>query len=101
MKTLSLTVALLTMLAGLAGQAAADPWKDESGHGRWIGRHDDDDRHWRPRRQKREHRYERRAYKEEYREGGCKIEREWSEDEYKEEIKCERGRRPSAYYDLY
>lgn len=25
------------VLSGMAGAALADPWKDESGHGRWRG----------------------------------------------------------------
>lgn len=37
---------------------------------------------------------ERRAFKEEYRRGGCKMERKWDDDEYKEEIKCKRRARP-------
>lgn len=43
----------------------ADPHKDESGHGR-------------------------RAHKEEYRDGHCKVERKWEGNgDYKEERKCE------------
>jgi hypothetical protein len=50
--------------------AAADPWKDESGHGRW--RHGDGE------------------WKEEYRDGDCKIERKWERGgEYKEEVECD------------
>ena len=42
-------------------------------------------------------RHVRRAYKEEYRRGRCKVERKWDDHEYKEEIKCKRGWRRPAY----
>ncbi|WP_425353241.1 hypothetical protein [Sinorhizobium alkalisoli] len=61
---------------------------DESGHGRWSPRYEEH-----PRRFYREHRHQRR--------GNCKIERKWDKDEYKEEIKCKRGRRVPVYYDVY
>jgi hypothetical protein len=61
--------------------AFADPWKDESGQGRWIGRYDYRE-DYRPRRYYAD-RY-RGEYKEEFRRGGCKIERKWEGDEYKE-----------------
>ncbi|PLC55020.1 hypothetical protein CR155_06095 [Pollutimonas nitritireducens] len=49
----------------------ADPWKDESGHGRRDSR----------------------EYKEEYWEGNCKIKREFKKDgEYEEKRKCEAPR---------
>ncbi|MGR4871080.1 hypothetical protein ACIPRI_19710 [Variovorax sp. LARHSF232] len=52
--------------------AAADPYKDESGHG------------------KRKHGH--REYKEEYWDGNCKVERKWEKGgEYKEERKCKGG----------
>jgi hypothetical protein len=98
MKTLGLVTALGITFAGFAGAASADPWKDESGNGNWRG-------HGRGYYALREpgYRYYRkhREYKEEYRRGRCEIERKWDDDEYKEEIKCKRGRRPSVYYDLY
>lgn len=48
----------------------ADPWKDESGHGRGRG-------------------HERREFKEEYWDGNCKVERKLEKNgEYKEERKC-------------
>ncbi len=95
MKTIGIVIAVLATVAGQIGTAAADPWKDESGHGRWLPRYEEH-----PRRYYREHRYQ-RAYKEEYRRGNCKIERKWDKDEYKEEIKCKRGRRAPVYYDVY
>ncbi|WEX76791.1 hypothetical protein PYH37_005131 [Sinorhizobium numidicum] len=99
MKMLGVIIALFMAMTGYAGTAAADPWKDESGHGRWIKRYEGD--YWRPYRYQREYRRERSAYKEEYRQGNCKIERKWDKDEYKEEIKCKRGWRSSAYHYRY
>lgn len=76
------------------GQAVADPWKDESGHGYYSHRYEDRD--WRESRD-----YEERAYKEKYRSGGCEIEREWDDGKYKEEIECDHAPTPSAYIYLY
>ncbi|PST26209.1 hypothetical protein C7U60_04030 [Mesorhizobium plurifarium] len=81
MKIMTIAAATGVAIALSAGNASADPWKDESGHGRWRGYHDGP-------------RYEQGAYKEEYRRGRCKIERKWDDDEYREEIKCKRGARP-------
>jgi hypothetical protein len=96
MKVLGWTAALSLILVGWAGSASADPDKDESGHGRWRGgyvRGYDGPRrgygydYERPRR-------ERRAFKEEYDDGRCKVERKWERNgEYKEERKCRGGRR--------
>lgn len=66
------------MLALLPAAAFADPWKDESGHGRYYerdyGRHDGRDRG---------------EYKEEYWDGACKVERKYKRNgDYKEERKC-------------
>ena len=49
---------LSLLLAATALPAAADPWKDESGKGRWKGEHSCE-------------------YKQEYHSGGCKAERKW------------------------
>jgi hypothetical protein len=58
------------------GPALADPWKDESGKGRWR---DGDRRAYN----------ESREYKQEFYRGPCKIERKWGRNgEYKEETKC-------------
>jgi hypothetical protein len=94
MKVLGWTAALSLILVGSAGSAFADPDKDESGKGRWRGgyerSYDGPGRGYvhgyeRPRR-------ERRAFKEEYDDGRCKVERKWERNgEYKEERKC-RGR---------
>jgi len=55
--------------------AAADPWKDESGHGR---------------KERREY----REFKEEYWDGNCKVKREFKKDgEYKEKRECKPYRR--------
>ncbi|WP_425462819.1 hypothetical protein [Methylibium rhizosphaerae] len=59
--------------------AWADPGKDESGHGRG-----------------------KREYKEEFRDGNCKVERKWEKDgEYKEERKCKDGGRAVAAHPSY
>lgn len=59
--------------------ASADPWKDESGHGK--GR-----------------KHDRREFKEEYWDGHCKVERKLERNgDYKEERKCKEPRR--GYYE--
>ncbi|HEV2611213.1 MAG TPA: hypothetical protein VGU61_13165 [Noviherbaspirillum sp.] len=67
----SIRVLLLPiMLLALPSIALADPWKDESGHGK--GR-----------------KHDRREFKEEYWDGNCKVERKLEKNgEYKEERKC-------------
>jgi hypothetical protein len=58
----------IVLVAGATSPAAADPWKDESGHGRRG-----------------------REWKQEFHDGNCKIERKWEKDGgYKEERKCSR-----------
>jgi hypothetical protein len=65
---------LPAVFATLPLVAAADPWKDESGHGKGRG-------------------HERREYKEEYWDGNCKVERKLEKSgEYKEERKCKEPR---------
>lgn len=99
MKAFHLTLALFVAVSG-AEVAAADPWKDESGHGRWMEHYGRDDEH-REGLFERLRRRERHAYKEEYWEGGCKVERKWDEDGYEEEVKCKHDARPPAYYHGY
>ncbi|CAN7674180.1 hypothetical protein LJR231_005390 [Phyllobacterium sp. LjRoot231] len=100
MRTIGFITALSIALTAGVGMATADPWKDESGNGRWLRTYERGNDEWRGDRYYRERPSKRRAYKEEYRRGGCKIERKWDDDEYKEEIKCKRGwRRP--VYDYY
>ena len=73
MSRMPLLAGLLTLTLTSAGVAQADPWKDESGHGR-HGRHGG-------------------GWKEEYWDGNCKVERKWEGNgEYKEERKCKRPR---------
>ncbi|MBM1172386.1 hypothetical protein [Microvirga arabica] len=99
MKVLGWTAALSLILAGWAGSASADPDKDESGKGRWRGgyerSYDGPGRAYgyeQPRR-------ERRAFKEEYDDGRCKVERKLEKSgEYKEEVKCRNGYRSSYRY---
>ena len=67
---------LLGALLALPLAVSADPWKDESGHGR---RHHDE-------------------YKEEYWDGPCKVKREYKNGKYKEKRECERSRH-SHYHD--
>ena len=89
------TLLALTSLAW-AGSASADPWKDESGHGRRSGEYSRNDMGGGHRRDRedRSDRYARqdREYKQEYNDGNCKIERKWEKGgDYKEEIKCKGG----------
>jgi len=71
---------MIAALMALTGAAAADPWKDESGKGRWRGDYGYGGGY--------RHHYA-REYKQEFRRGGCKVERKWERGgEYKEEIKC-------------
>jgi hypothetical protein len=68
-------LAAIGLVAMFATPALADPRKDESGKGRWGG-------------YERSYNYD-REYKQEYRQGGCKVERKWERDGgYKEETKC-------------
>lgn len=92
MKILGITSAMAMTLAAWSLPALADPWKDESGKGRWRGGYERGD-DWGERGYGRK----RHSYKEEYRRGGCKVERKWDGDEYKEEVKCKRGRGYPAY----
>ena len=63
----------------LAGPTFADPWKDESGKGRWgYGYY-------------RSYNYD-RDYKQDFSRSRCKVERKWERNgEYKEERKCKGG----------
>ena len=77
---LAAAIGVMTMLAT---QAIADPWKDESGKGRWAGYRGYD----------RSYGYYDRDYKQEFYRGPCKIERKWERNgEYKEETKCKGSR---------
>lgn len=69
---------LPTLLLALPLTVLADPWKDESGHGKGRG-------------------HDRREFKEEYWDGNCKVERKLEKSgEYKEERKCKAPRH--GYY---
>jgi hypothetical protein len=71
--------AICGVVSLLISPAFADPWKDESGKGRW----DAYDRGY-----GRSYGSYDREYREFYR-GPCKIERKWERNgEYKEETKC-------------
>ncbi len=71
-------------IASVPGSAGADPWKDESGQGRWRGAFDrHDDRGWDVRRDR----------KVKIRTAdGCEIERKWKKGEYEEKVKCKPAR---------
>jgi hypothetical protein len=74
---------------GCTEPASADPWKDENGKGRRRGGYE-------------RKRPERRAFKQEYDDGNCKYERKLEKSgEYKEEVKCRGGRRPTYGYRTY
>lgn len=98
MKPICTVAAIVLGLGGWTSMAAADPWKDESGKGRWHYEREGGFPGWGygyayPR--------ERRTYKEEYRTGNCKVERKWeSSGEYKEEVKCKGGDR-GGYFGIY
>lgn len=93
MKVFAWSAALSLVLVGWAGSASADPDKDESGKGRWRSSYERSyDGYERPRQ-------ERRAFKEEYDDGRCKVERKLEKSgEYKEEVKCRNGYRSSYRY---
>lgn len=83
MKKFSL-ILLPALLIAMPLTASADPWKDESGHGKRRG-------------------HDRREYKEEYWDGHCKVERKVKKNgDYKEERKCDGPRhgyyQPSPVY---
>lgn len=81
MKNILLSIAALGLVAVSSG-AAADPWKDESGHGR-HGKHGQE-------------------YKEEYWDGNCKVERKVKKNgDTKVERKCKGPSRPVARHDHY
>lgn len=76
----------VAILASVSCAAGADPWKDESGHG------------------KRHHGayYGGGDHKEEYWDGNCKIERKWKGNgEYKEERKCKPPRYVQPVVPVY
>ncbi len=75
---------LLTVPAALAtGPAAADPWKDESGNGKYE----------RGYKYKEERKRDRHGYKYERQDGNCKYEYKKGKHGYKEERKCNGGTR--------
>jgi len=68
---------LAAVLASLSFGVAADPHKDESGHGK--------------------HRHGKSEYKHEYEDGNCKVKVKQKHGEYKEERKC-KGGHPHVVY---
>jgi hypothetical protein len=78
---------VLASLVALTGTAAADPWKDESGQHRWRGVYDYSYRG----NQRGPYAQE---FREEFRQGDCKVERRLERSgEYREEIRCRPNRR--------
>lgn len=81
MNRLRHVVLLPALLLVLPAAVHADPWKDESGHGKGK-------------------KHERREFKEEYWDGNCKVERKLEKNgEYKEERKCKPVRRGQYEHD--
>ena len=102
MKVLGWTALLSLILVGWTGSASADPWKDESGKGRWRGGYERSDDHPGRGDGYRRPRPEYRAFKEEYDDGRCKYERKLEKSgEYKEEVKCRGGRQTYRPYPAY
>ena len=82
---ISLCAMCAAALIVFGGAASADPWKDESGKGRWRGEYRGDAYTGYAR--------ERGEGKIEFYDRGCEVKREWKRDGgYKEEVKCD-GRR--------
>jgi hypothetical protein len=68
-----------TGVSAAASTASADPWKDESGKGRWRGGD-----------------YGRGELQRKFKfrsADGCEVERKWKKGEYEEKVKC----KPSRY----
>jgi hypothetical protein len=78
MNSFGILAALSVTLIGWTGTATADPWKDESGKGRWRGGYE---RGWDDGERKVKFRTS----------DGCKVERKWKAGEFEEKIKCKRG----------
>ena len=66
----------------VADAACADPWKDESGKGRWRG-----DYSW----GEPDRKFKFRTA------DGCEVERKWKKGEYEEKVKCKPGRYSNGY----
>ena len=76
MSTMS-TALCAAALVLAAYSAPADPWKDESGKGRW----------------RRDYGWGDSDHKLKFRTpDGCKVERKWKKGEYEEKVKCKHGR---------
>ena len=71
-------------LAVSSGAALADPWKDESGKGRWRGGHERLGGYgyagWEGERKVKIRTFD-----------GCEVERRWKKGEYEEKVKCKPG----------
>jgi surface antigen len=69
----------LSLLAWSPYEAAADPWKDESGNGKQESKY------------KEEYKRDKDGYKYKWKDGNCKYEYKADKNGYKEERKCKSG----------
>ena len=80
-KSIFIAVLLSAPVALAIGPAAADPWKDESGNGKYEREYD-----YKEERKRDEH-----GYKHKWQDGDCKYEYKTDKHGYKEERKCRNG----------
>ncbi len=86
-KSVFMAVLLAVPVALATGPAAADPWKDESGNGKYEHEYEREYKH------KEERKRDRHGYKYEWQDGNCKYEYKKGKHGYKEERKCKGGAR--------
>jgi surface antigen len=80
-KSIFIAVLLSAPVALAIGPAAADPWKDESGNGKYEREYD----------YKEERKRDKHGYKYEWQDGDCKYKYKADKHGYKEERKCKNG----------
>jgi hypothetical protein len=101
MRKVGVLLASCVALAVWPGTTSADPWKDESGHGKWRESYQRGFDDWRGEDDGRDYRRERRRradHRADYRPRAfCKVKRKAGDDQYKEEWKCRGGARPSTF----
>lgn len=84
---LAMASAMLIAVPVVSSPAAADPWKNESGHGRHHGRHHNHGGHYHG------------GGKQVFYDGPCRVERKWKGNgAYKEETRCPGYAYGPAYY---
>ncbi len=84
-KSVFMAVLLAVPVALATGPAAADPWKDESGNGKYEREYEREYKY------KEERKRDRHGYKYEWQDGNCKYEYKKGKHGYKEERKCKGG----------